>query len=298
MKTERLGIFLAIAFAFAVHGAEPKAGASAKKTPPDGIRFEKDIPYGKAGEVELLLNLARPAQITGAAPAIVVIHGGGWAGGDRSLHDDFTWRFAQRGYVSVTISYRFAPKHLFPAQVEDVKCAVRFLRAQASKYQIDPDQIGAVGMSAGAHLAMLLGTMDKPEGLEGNGGWPEQTSKVQSVVSFVGPTDLAAEDFGEMSRNILNNFLGGTRDEKLELYRKASPITYVSSGDAPMLLFQGTKDPLIPTTQAYKMAESLTSAGVKGRVELLLGSGHGWGGKDLERSLEQMVNFFDATLRK
>ena len=293
-----LPVFLWIAAALRVAGAEPKAETSRKPEIPAGVIFEKDIIYGQAGEVELLLNLARPAKTDGPVPVVLVIHGGGWAAGNRSQHDDLTWKFAQRSYVSATISYRFAPQHLFPAQVEDAKCAVRFLRAHAAKYQLDPTRVGAMGFSAGAHLAMMLGTMDKADGLEGEGGWPDQSSKVQAVVSFVGPTDLKADDFGEMSLGILRNFVGGTQAEKLELCRKASPITFVNAGDAPMLLFQGTRDPLIPNTQAYKMAEALTAAGVKGRVELILGGGHGWGSDEMDRTLEEMYRFFNSTLRK
>jgi acetyl esterase/lipase len=291
-------ILLWIGACLCIEGAEPKAESTPTALPPAGVVFEKDIVYGKAGEVELLLNLARPAQNNGPVPLVVVIHGGGWAAGNRSQHDDLTWKIAQRGCVSATISYRFAPQYMFPAQVEDAKCAVRFLRAHAVKYQIDPSRIGAMGFSAGAHLAMMLGTMDNADGLEGVGGWPDQSSKVQAVVSFVGPTDLAAEDFGEVSRGILKNFVGGTREEKLELCRRASPIAYVNPGDAAMLLFQGTRDPLIPNTQAFKMAEALTTAGVKGRVELLLGAGHGWGSAEMERTLNETFRFFDSALRK
>jgi acetyl esterase/lipase len=270
--------------------------AGSKATPPPGVIFERDIIYGKAGDVELRLNLARPAQLDQPAPAILVIHGGGWAGGHRTAHDDLTWQFAQRGFVSATISYRFAPKHRFPAQIEDAKCAVRFLRAHAGKYNIDPERIGATGVSAGGHLSMMLGALDPADGLEGEGGWPGEKSKVQAVVSFVGPTDLTADDFGEATRKILQGFIGGPRETSLELLRKASPITYLNAGDAPMLLFQGTRDPLIPNTQAYRMAEALTTAGVPGRVELILGAGHGWGGAEMERSIDQMMRFFETTL--
>jgi acetyl esterase/lipase len=294
LRAPFLSVLLVLSGTAALSAAQPKSAAS--KSAPPGIVFERDIVYGKAGGVELLLNLARPEHLEKPAPAILVIHGGGWAAGHRSAHDDLTWQFAQRGYVSVTISYRFAPAHLFPAQIEDAKCAVRFLRRHAAQYNINPERIGAVGMSAGAHLAMLLGAMDSADGLEGDGGWPREKSKVQAVVSFVGPTDLTAEDFGDASRTILQNFLGGPLEAKLDLARQASPVTYVSAGDAPMLLFQGTRDPLIPNTQAYRMAEALTAAGVPGRVELILGGGHGWGGDELKRSIEQMFQFFEVIL--
>src|SRR5215212_8660968 len=111
--------------------------------PPEGVQFQRDIVYGKGGDVDLKLNLARPkSPSSNKLPCIVVIHGGGWMGGDRTNHDDLTWKFAQQGYVSATIGYRLAPAHRFPAQVNDVKCAVRYLRAHADEYGIDPDRFG------------------------------------------------------------------------------------------------------------------------------------------------------------
>jgi acetyl esterase/lipase len=266
--------------------------------PPADVVFEKDVVYGKGGGTDLKLDLSRPKDAAGKKlPCVVVIHGGGWAAGNKSAHDDLTWKFAQRGYVSATVGYRFAPADVFPAQVNDVKCAVRFLRANADKYGIDPRHIGAVGFSAGAHLSMMLATMDKEDGLEGDGGWADQSSKVQAAVSFFGPTDLAATDIPEAARNIVKGFIGGTPAEKAREYRQASPLTYVSPGDAPMLLFQGTRDVLVPHTQALAMTEAMTRYNIPGRVELLIGAGHGWGGRELEHTVNQTYLFFDKYLK-
>src|SRR5947208_436433 len=161
----------------------PLARAADRK-PPDDVEFTKDVVYGKGGGQDLKLDLSRPSHADGKRPCILVFHGGGWAAGNKDQHDDVTWTLAERGYVSATVGYRFAPDHRFPAQVEDAKCAVRFLRAHADKYGIDSERIGAVGFSAGAHLSMMLGATRKEDGLEGNGGWPDQSSKVQAVVSF------------------------------------------------------------------------------------------------------------------
>jgi len=139
----------------------------------------------------LKLDLASPKGLDHAVPAIVVIHGGGWMAGKRQDMTSFAKEAAAHGYVAATISYRFAPKHRFPAQIEDSKCAVRYLRAHAKELNIDPKRIGAMGVSAGAHLAMMLGAMDSADAMEGDGGNPEQPSKVQAVVSFVGPVNLA-----------------------------------------------------------------------------------------------------------
>ncbi|MEK7865210.1 MAG: alpha/beta hydrolase [Planctomycetota bacterium] len=266
--------------------------------PPDDVRFDDDLVYGKGGDVDLTLDLARPKEAKGPCRCILIIHGGGWAAGQKEVHDDMTWEFARRGWVAASVGYRLAPKHPFPAQVEDVKCAVRFLRAHAEEYGIDPKKIGAMGFSAGAHLSMMLGVMGKDDGLEGEGGWADQSSQVEAVVSFFGPADTLAEDLPDQSKEILRNWIGGTAAEMEDAYRKASPLTYVSPGDAPMLLLQGTKDPLVPHTQAYVMVEALTQAGVSGRVELLIGQGHGWPDPaEIKRSLEVTYAFLEERLR-
>ena len=262
------------------------------------MKYETDVEYGKAGDVSLQMDIAQPEKADGLRPCVVVIHGGGWRGGDRHAHTSICFQLAQRGYVAATISYRFAPAHTFPAQIEDAKCAVRFLRANAEKYQIDKERIGAIGASAGAHLSMLLGVMDEEDGLEGTGGSADESSKVQAVVSFFGPTDLAGDDTPEVTKGIIKDFLGGTAKEKADVYRQASPLIYVTSGDAPILLLQGTKDPLVPHSQAYKMADAMTEKRIPGRVIVYVGGAHGWGGKDLAHSLEEGYEFFDEHLKK
>ncbi len=274
----------------------PSLFAQAK--PPAGVAYERDVEYGTGAGEKLKLDIAYPEKSEKPLPCIVVIHGGGWKGGSKDAHINIIHNLAAQGYVSATVQYRFSPKHRFPAQVEDVKCAVRFLRANAGKYPIDKEKFGAVGFSAGAHLSMLLGTMGKEDGLEGEGGNADQPSQVQCVVSFFGPTDLLADDIPEGVVDLLNDLTGATKSEKPELFAAASPVTYASRGDAPMLLFQGTKDPLVPHTQAYKMADALTKADVPGRVELILGASHGFGGKEMEHTLVETVAFFAQHLKK
>jgi acetyl esterase/lipase len=261
------------------------------------VVWEPDVVYGKGDGEELRLDLGRPQSLNQPAPCVVVIHGGAWRGGNKNAHKDLVLKLAQAGYVSASLGYRFCPKHPFPAQVEDVKCAVRYLRAHASQYHLDAQRFGAVGFSAGAHLSMMLGVMGAKDGLEGEGGWADQPSQVQAVVAFFGPTDLAAPDIPLLSRGLLRDFIGGLPKEKPDQYRRASPITYVSAGDAPLLIFQGTKDPLVPHSQAYRMTDALTKAGVPGRVEMLIGAGHGWGGAELERTWAETEAFFGRYLK-
>lgn len=257
---------------------------------------QQDVVYGTGGGEDLLLDWARPKQFEGKLPAIIYIHGGGWAGGNKNIHRGHMEAAARRGYFSATIGYRLAPKHKFPAQVNDCKCAIRWLRAHADELHLDPERIGTVGFSAGAHLVMMLGTMDPDDGLEGDGGWADQSSKVQAVVSFAGPVNLQSE-LPEISQKILRDFIGGTQAEKPEAHRLASPITYVNAGDAPMLLYQGTKDPLVPYDQAIEMVRAMEKAGVPGRVEMLIGAGHGWGGYEHDRSLDASIKFLAEHLK-
>ena len=262
---------------------------------PVEVEVQKDVVYGTGADENLLLDLATPKGLAHPLPLIIWIHGGAWQGGNKGEFGSLIRESARSGYVAASISYRLAPKHVFPAQVEDCKCAVRWLRANAEKLHVDPRRIGVVGSSAGAHLAMMLGAMEPSDGLEGNGGSSEASSRVQAVVSFAGPTNLRAA-FPDVSKPLLATFLGGPQPEKAEAARAASPITYVNAGDPPMLLIQGTKDPLVPYEQAYEMVEALTKAGVGGHVEFLLGEGHGWP-KEHARVMRATYEFLNRYLK-
>jgi acetyl esterase/lipase len=271
---------------------------------PSGVLYEQDIEFGRGGDTPLYLDIARPKDLARPenamkpAPCIVFIHGGGWRGGNFKVHVPQILDFAKEGYVAATVQYRLVPKARFPAQIEDVKCAVRYLRANADKYGLDKERIGAIGFSAGAHLSMLLGVMDEKDGLEGSGGHAGESSKVQAVVAFFGPTDLAQKDFPANVNGMIYDFLDGLPDEKPDVFKAASPITYVDKADAPILIYQGTKDVLVPHSQATLMADAMTKAGLPGRVELLLGANHGWGQPELGRTLKGSLSFFAEHLKK
>ena len=275
-----------------------RVGCGQDPKPPAGVAFHRNLEYGTGGGESLKIDLALPEKSDKPLPVVLMIHGGGWRGGSKEGHIQHIFGFAQQGYAAATVQYRFAPKHKFPAQLEDVKCAVRFLRANAEKYNLNKDRVGAIGFSAGAHLSMLLGTMGKEDGMEGEGGNAEQSSQVQAVVAYFGPTDLAADDIPENVIFMIDDLVGAKKSDKPELRVAASPITYVSKGDAPTLIFQGTKDRLVPHTQAYKMADALSKAGVPGRVEILLGADHGWAGKELVHTLKETAEFFAEQLKK
>jgi acetyl esterase/lipase len=263
------------------------------------VRIERDLVYGKGGDTEMKLDLAMPKDGDGPFPVVVCIHGGGWRQGNRQQMSKTIEVLAGRGYVAVTPSYRLAPDAKYPAQIEDVKAAVRWLRANAKTYKINPDRVGAIGFSAGAHLACLLGVTNKDDDLEGKGGNADQSSRVQCVVSFFGPTDLTRDDWTkEVEDNILVPFLGATIKDKPELYKKASPVAYVTKEAPPFLFFHGDKDKLVGLEQSKILAEKLQKAGASAKVVVVEGEGHGWAGEKLKENIEQMVAFLNENLKK
>jgi len=273
-------------------GPSPVRGADGPKA-----AAVQEIVYTKAGSSELKLDLMSPAEGAGPFPAVLVIHGGAWRAGNKSDVRPIMPDFVRHGYVAISPQYRFCPKETFPAQVHDVKAAVRWIKANAKKYRIDPDRIGAIGFSAGGHLALMLGVTSPSDGLEGESSPAGADSRVKAVVNYFGPTDLAAKDLPEVSKPLVKDFLGGPADAKPDAALKASPLTYVSKDDAPVLTFQGTNDPLVPYNQAIKLAQAMSTAGVPGRVELMVGASHGWGGAEMERTTREAFAFFDRYLK-
>jgi acetyl esterase/lipase len=263
------------------------------------ITTEKDIVYGKADTVELKLDMARPKEGKGPFPAIVCIHGGGWKAGDRSNLATLIKTLAGKGYVAVTISYRLTPKAKFPAQVHDCKAAVRWLRANAKKYSINPDKIGAIGFSAGGHLVCMLGVTTKDDGLEGKNGNEGQSSAVQAVVSFFGPTDFRKKTWNDTTeKTYLVPFFGDTHEKAKEMYAKGSPLKYVKKGAPPFQFFHGEKDTLVGLHNSVDLAKALRKVGVDAEANVMAGEGHGWGGDTLKHTLDLSIKFFDKHLKK
>ena len=270
---------------------------------------QRDIVFGTGDDVELRLDLAQPARGDGPFPLVVCVHGGSWQFGHRLMHYYTIRWLASHGYVAASVEYRFAPRYRFPAQVEDVKCAVRFLRTNAKKYKIDPARVGALGESAGGHLVLLLGLMDPGDGMEGQGGSAGPSSKVQAVVNICGPTDFSTWKpsafadvvlrltLGKDSNALLHDLLD-TADRKDPKMKVASPLTYVDAKDAAVLTFQGTADSLVPPQQARLLHTALKKAGVEERLELLAGAGHGWGPQLRERTDRLTLEFFDKHLKR
>jgi acetyl esterase/lipase len=264
------------------------------------IVFEEGIEYANPDNQHLQLNLARPKDGAGPFPAIVCIHGGGFRAGDRKGWDARVKKLAEHGYVAVTVTYRLAPQNKFPAAVNDVKAAVRWLRANAAKYHVDPARIGAVGDSAGGHLAMYLGVTGDVKRLEGDGGGnADQSSRVQCVVDFYGPSDLT-KSYGKSvdAAEVLPLFFGGNLETHLKQHVVGSPLYWVTPLSAPTLLLHGTDDKYVAHEQAVWMFDRLQAAQVDAKLVTLQGAGHGFKDKDAETAEREMLAWFDSHLLK
>ena len=227
---------------------------------PNHVEEKLNIEYGTGGDRNLHLDLYLPRGRTKPTPAILFIHGGAWKGGQRSDMKFYCVKFAEKGYVTATVTYRLTGEAPFPAAVQDVKCAVRWLRANADKYKVDPKRIAVSGNSAGGHLSMMIGYSDDPS-LEGRGGHPGVSSRVCAVVNFYGPTDLTTE-FAK-KQGVLKDFMDGkTFDEAPDAYKLASPLLHLTKDDPPTLIFHGTIDSTVPIGQADQLADKLKNLGI------------------------------------
>jgi acetyl esterase/lipase len=261
---------------------------------------ERDIVYGKGGGEALKLHLYAPTNVSGLVPGVVVIHGGGWCGGVKEDECLLARSLAARGYVAVTIDYRLAPRHRWPAQINDSKCAVRWLRANAARYHVDTDCIAAVGKSAGGHLALLVGLTGVRDGFEGEGGHADQASSVRAVVDFAGPTDLTRPGWQPDVEKMFADCLGGSRNEVPMTYWGASPVSYVHQGAPPVLIIHGTADPLVSYEQARLLDAALREARVPSQLELLQNKGHfiDWTPEDWQHTGTLTADFLDRHLRR
>jgi len=245
---------------------------SPKEMPP-GVQLLKDVEFGEGGGRPLKLDLYTPVKQSKPAPGLIFIHGGAWKGGNKDMYRPYAVRYAQRGYVVASISYRLSKEAPFPAAVEDAKCAVRWMRANADKHKVDPNHICVLGGSAGGHIAMMVGYSSDQKDLEGSGGWPGVSSKVQAVVNIYGPCDLTLP--GIRDADSVRQFLAGkTYDEAPELYKKASPLFHLTKDDPPTLILHGTLDSLVPIGQSDTLAERLKQAGVPCTYDRLEGWPH------------------------
>ena len=244
------------------------------------IREETDVAYGTAGSAKLLLDAYTPGDTTRKHPAIVLIHGGAWAFGDKKFYTPMCRALAAKGFAAFTINYRLVTPttNKYPAQIDDAQRAVRWIRAHADKYNVDPARMGALGDSAGGHLSALLGMRDTRDNSDTE--LAAQSSRVQCVVDFYGPADFTiaptSADVSSGAVGLITNFLGKTQAEAPEVYKESSPLTYVDKQAAPFLIIHGSADPLVPISQSERLYDALKAAGVPVTLLLAYKQGHGF----------------------
>jgi len=224
------------------------------------LHQKEGVTYANYGERQLKMDIYRPKGHWGQLPAIVCIHGGGWAKGERANHRGLAQAIAARGFVTATISYRLTGESPFPAQIHDCKAAVRFLRSQAKELGIDNRNIGAIGLSAGGHLTALLATTADVAELEGQGGYPDFSSSIQAAVPMGAQTDFLSKRIERISSEevrggIWRQFLGGVQKEAAPTYRLASPFEHLDPSDPPIWFITGETDD--PSTQAERFRHEM-----------------------------------------
>ena len=280
--------------------ATPSLPPTVTTTPvPPGSTL-KDVTYCTAGGVDLKMDLYYPDRISGRLPVAVYLHGGGWTAGDKEKANQNPEGKAllEQGYLLAALDYRLAPEYRFPAMIEDVKCAIRSLRAHAGGYGLDAGRIGVWGFSAGGHLAALLGTSDEIAGYD-VGQYLEQSSRVQAVVDFYGPADLRLPLTGDAYWLVRDAF--GTNDPHAPLLVLGSPVTWVSADDPPFLILHGDSDTLVPLRQSQELFERLQAAGVPVELVVVTNGRHDFGKDDIQPSraelVQRVVEFFNRYLK-
>jgi acetyl esterase/lipase len=284
------------------------AAQDRKPMVPSGVRYEEDLVYSSPGTGKpLLLDVARPTVGKGPYPTVVLIPGGGWLSRGRKFKVPFQLDLASRGYVAVSIEYRWNPESPFPAQIHDAKKALRWLKDNAARFGIDTTRMAAVGYSAGGNVASLLGLTRPDDGLEPDRDSSDGSPEVSLVVSCNGISDFASlyeqHCLAEPStlarryvRVVLDTFLGGPPTKFAELYRRASAISYVRRGAPPTLLIHSSDDPVIPPSQSRLLRDRLQKEGVKVRLEEVKG-GHELYGPQEQAANKIILQFLEDNLK-
>jgi acetyl esterase/lipase len=285
---------------------KPTTVSVQRRSLPPGATVAIDVKYADVSPAEKL-DIYLPPNPTGSLPVVVCVHGGGWLAGDKQYTPAAV--FLAHGYAVASINYRFSSERVYPAQIHDCKAALRWLRAHAQQYHLDPHRFGVWGDSAGGHLVALLGTTGDVKEVEGDvGGNLDQSSRVQCVVDWFGPTDMSV--FWEQADRVENVFkskpdespitklFGAPVAERKDLVRLANPVAFVSKDDPPFLILHGDKDTLVPLAQSEMLADALNAAGVEVHLEVLRGAGHGGPAFASESSRKLIFDFFEKQLKK
>ncbi len=291
---ERLGAPLAVADIWKMLGAPP------------AVELVPDVVYTERAARPLKMLILKPkAQPEKPMPAIVFLHGGGWFEGHPNRGLAALAHFAERGYLCAAVEYRLSGEAKFPAQIEDVKEAVRFLRAKAAEFHLDPERVGVWGQSAGGHLAALVGTSGGVKELEGAGGWQKFSSRVQAVVDWNGPVDflepVQMKWWAERKSDAVIRLIGGEPEANRERALRATPATYATADDPPFLIVHGDADEVVLPSQSESLYQALKRAGVDATLSVVKGAGHFGvdGVSPLPNDLAAMMDaFFDKHLKR
>ena len=264
------------------------------------MRAIHDIPYLAGGSPGQRLDLYLPDHARAPMPAVLWIHGGAWECGDKNpcpVRD-----FAERGYVIASVGYRLSDEAAFPSQLQDCKSAVRWLRAHASEYGIDPAWIGVWGESAGGHLAALLGTTGNTRDFDA-GDHLDQSSEVRCVVNWFGPVDFLEWDAPfspsmDSPQSPVYRLLGGPFSQNLEKARIAGPLHHVHSRSAPFFTVHGDRDDIVPLVQSQRLHKALRDAGVESTLQVIPGAGHSTAEFTLPERFDEIAEFLARHLRQ
>ena len=263
---------------------------------PEGVSVLRDLAYVENGHERNRLDLYRPEKAGDPLPVIVWIHGGAWQAGSKDRCPAVS--FAAKGFAVASINYRLSQHAVFPAQIEDCKAAIRWLRGNAAQYNLDANHFGVWGASAGGHLVALLGTSSSVKEWDARGGYLDQSSRVQCVVDWFGPSNLVSMGGSHDNPNSPESrLIGGAVQKELEKARQASPVTYVSKDSSPFLIMHGDKDNVVPVGQSEELTEALKKAGVEVQLRIVTGDGHGGPGFSSPENRRLIEDFFDRHLR-
>ncbi len=288
----------------ALAAAEPDKKDPPKPNVPEGTTVMTDVEYGPHG-VGNKLDLYLP-KADAPLPLLIWIHGGGWSAGNKDNPRGLG--LLKKGYAVASLNYRLSQEAKYPAQIEDCKAAVRFLRANAKKYNLDPDHFGVWGESAGGHLVALLGTTAGVKELAGDGPNPDVSDAVQCVIDWFGPTDMlqmkaqADEKLkpafdADSADSPVGHLFGGPVQERKELATKANPIHYITKDAAPFLIMHGDKDNIVPLGQSKILDEALKAAKVESELVVVEGNGHGGPGFASPENVKKAMDFLDRHLK-
>jgi acetyl esterase/lipase len=283
-----------------VAGAQPP-----RPKPPDGTKVHANLEYVPGGHARQRLDLYVPAKADTPLPVIVWVHGGAWMAGSKDGGGPGL-PFVAKGYAVASINYRLSQHAVFPAQIEDCKAAIRWLRANARMYNLNPDRIGVWGASAGGHLVALLGTSGGIEDLEGTDGNTDQSSRVQAVVDFFGPTDFLQMDAHAVPgagvkhdppASPESRLIGGAIQENVDKVGRANPIKYAAKAAPPFLIVHGDQDPLVPCHQSELLYEALKRVRCDVTFYKIAGAGHGGSEFNTDMMRAAVLAFFDKHLK-